>query len=623
MKTITPFFLFILMTLLPGLVSAQIQYLSTIPPYNGGNGSSMIAFNVKAKNAQIEIKELYCTFSSTASQTTTIYYKIDSINGSPTVTTWTVAGTVTHSPTISGVGTMSLIPVPNLSIMIPAGAVYGIAISGANITYTGTGSAPTSPWVIDDANIYINMGTAVGWGGTATSPIQYRQFNGKIGYQLANQKTDAGLTAMGFPPDTICSGNQSVGVTLKNFGPKPLTNVKIGCNINQDSLPTYNWTGNLAVNATAYVPLGSYNFVNGNSYSISAFTKLPNNLPDTFTSNDTIHKPSLMVMPAFLGTISPSTTVNFCTYDSVQVSLNSPTATSWQWYFNGQIIPGANTSSYYIKQAGPYHVWFSNGICSRSSDTIIATAVPAPPAVLTTYTPTTFCYGDSVYLFANTGSGLTYEWKLNNVTIPGATASTYAAKSSGSYKVVVSIPGSCSTNSNVVNVVVKPVHPVNLGPDTTVCGNAVVSLNAGSGASSYLWSTGAQTQTINVDSTGVSYGSKTISVITTKDSCESSDAIIITFIDCTGIDRFEKENTLNIIPNPNTGEFIISNHGFAGKHLDITITDLQGRTVYSEFLSDFNSSQPIKLNTTLSQGVYTLRLSNETKSLSSKLIINN
>jgi gliding motility-associated-like protein len=44
---------------------------------------------------------------------------------------------------------------------------------------------------------------------------------------------------------------------------------------------------------------------------------------------------------------------------------------------------------------------------------------------------------------------------------------------------------------------------IDLGPDTTICQGASIVLNAGSGYSSYLWSTGATTPTINVNSSGI------------------------------------------------------------------------------------------------------------------------
>ena len=489
----------------------------------------------------------------------------------------------------------------------------------------------TSNFIVDIAHYGFTTGISImqgtytgrslfGNAAAASASLQDRLVNFGFDIQPVSQKTDAGITAGLSPADSICAGQQGINVSLKNFGPNAMTSVKIGCKINNDTLTTFNWTGNLAVNATTNVNLGTYNFISGTPYSFSAYTKLPNNLTDTFSSNDTFYKPTLTVLPSFTGTLTPSATVSFCNNDSVLATLTAPTANSWQWYSNGQVIPGAVSSSYYIKQAGSYSVWFSNGICSRFSDTLVASSVPAPPANISTYTPTTFCQGDSVFLFANAGTGLAYEWKLNNVTIPGATASTYAAKLGGIYTVVVSIPGSCSTTSAPVTVTLKPNHPVDLGPDKTVCGNAIVSLDAGSGANTYLWSTGAQTQTINVDSSGVGYGNKIITVITTKDSCASYDTVSITFIDCTGIEDLGQQQYIRVFPNPGKGDFSIE-LPIGITHGTVELRDFSGRLVYKEDFHSTSKSGLINLKTGLLAGVYILSINIHNHIYKEKLII--
>ncbi|MEN9303107.1 MAG: hypothetical protein RL264_1536, partial [Bacteroidota bacterium] len=61
----------------------------------------------------------------------------------------------------------------------------------------------------------------------------------------------------------------------------------------------------------------------------------------------------------------------------------------------------------------------------------------SPTATITAGGATTFCQGASVVLNANTGTGLTYQWKNNDTNISGATAASYTANASGSYTVDV------------------------------------------------------------------------------------------------------------------------------------------------------------------------------------------
>lgn len=75
-------------------------------------------------------------------------------------------------------------------------------------------------------------------------------------------------------------------------------------------------------------------------------------------------------------------------------------------------------------------------------------------------------------------------------------------------------------DSDSVQVTIAP--PPYLGPDTSLCGNAVVSLNAGT-AASYLWNTNDTTQQIAVSTSGQYY------VTTTVGACTFSDTINVTF----------------------------------------------------------------------------------------------
>jgi gliding motility-associated-like protein len=72
------------------------------------------------------------------------------------------------------------------------------------------------------------------------------------------------------------------------------------------------------------------------------------------------------------------------------------------------------------------------------------------------------------------------------------------------------------------SIVVTPGTTVNLGPDQTICPGTSTVLDAGAGYNSYLWSTGATTQKLTIDSAG-SYWVKVKNL-----DCESQDSIKIT-----------------------------------------------------------------------------------------------
>lgn len=65
----------------------------------------------------------------------------------------------------------------------------------------------------------------------------------------------------------------------------------------------------------------------------------------------------------------PITTQNV---NTLYTSANTPSP-AWQWYFNGNLIPGATNLTYVITQAGCYQVTASEAGCTGISDTVCTT----------------------------------------------------------------------------------------------------------------------------------------------------------------------------------------------------------------------------------------------------------
>jgi gliding motility-associated-like protein len=78
--------------------------------------------------------------------------------------------------------------------------------------------------------------------------------------------------------------------------------------------------------------------------------------------------------------------------------------------------------------------------------------------------------------------------------------------------------------SNQAYILLKPAIEIDLGPDTTICSGDVLTLDPGSGYSSYLWSNFTTNPTLNVSTTG------TYSVTVSDGVCSAIDTIIITVI---------------------------------------------------------------------------------------------
>jgi len=103
----------------------------------------------------------------------------------------------------------------------------------------------------------------------------------------------------------------------------------------------------------------------------------------------------------------------------------------------------------------------------------------------------------------------------------GESTSSIMVNQSGIYTVTVTDIGGCEL-SDEVEVTLAPSPVIDLGPSQEVCNTTPLVLDAGAGFSTYVWSTGATTQTINA-TTSASYSVS----VTNEFGCEASDAVFI------------------------------------------------------------------------------------------------
>jgi len=128
------------------------------------------------------------------------------------------------------------------------------------------------------------------------------------------------------------------------------------------------------------------------------------------------------------------------------------------------------------------------------------------------------------------------------------------------------------------------VPEVDLGADSSLCFNYTITLDAGNEGASFLWSTGEETQTIVVDSTGIDGdGNKTISVdVTNSNNCTSADEIILNFYECTGISEVSLITDFKVYPVPNNGSFTISLQSIKNQDAVISVVNPLGSVIYIE-----------------------------------------
>ncbi len=225
------------------------------------------------------------------------------------------------------------------------------------------------------------------------------------------------------------------------------------------------------------------------------------------------------------------------------VTVSGITATTATINWTAPVPPPANGYQYEVRSGGVVAsgtalpgvtAAFVTGLAPLSTDTVYVRSLCAtgqqsgwstgvafntlcagvPPAV-NLGNDTTFCSGNSITLNAG-NPGATYSWNPG-----GASTQTLAVTASGTYSVAVTNAAGCVGRDTIV-VTVAPL-PVNLGNDTVICGGNSVPLDAGNPGATYLWNTGATTQTITVNAAGT-YDV----VVTNANGCVGRDTINVT-----------------------------------------------------------------------------------------------
>ena len=281
-------------------------------------------------------------------------------------------------------------------------------------------------------------------------------------------------------------------------------------------------------------------------------------------------------------TITADGPTTFCAGGNVTLSSSPEAGYLWS--------TGATTPDINITSAGNYTVQVTNASGCQSAASVATSvtvnALPVTP-VITVGGPTNFCDGGSVTLTSSAGTS--YLWSNS------ATTASINITASGNYTVQVSNASGCqsalsaATDVTVNSIPTVPTISAN-GP-TTFCDGGSVILTSSAGTS-YLWSNGATTQSINAATSG-SYNVKVINA----SGCQSA-ASVATVV------------TVNALPAAPTITANGSTNFCAGDSISLTSSNGIGY-----LWSSGETSPGIVVSTA---GSYTVKVANESGCLSAK-----
>ncbi len=377
---------------------------------------------------------------------------------------------------------------------------------GANFTVTGANAlgAATISWSSSGSGTLIN--------GNTISPT----------YIPSNGDRTAGsviltMTVTGTPP---CLGTSTDNMTLLiSSMPVDLTSIsgpQTVCagqsGVNYSAIPVqfatqYNWM--VPSGVTIISGAGTPNIVV--DFSTSAISGNIYVTPASACGSGTMASYAVTVDPAPLTPGSISGPAQVCSNtDNVNYSVTPVTdVTGYQWSLPAgvNLVTGAGTNSITVNFttsaiSGDISVSTFNG-CGASAPSTMAVEVfpiPATPIVVANG-PVEFCEGNTVVL-STTNAYDDYLWST------GETTPQITVAASGTYSVIVEDLNGCSSlvsNEIVVNVHTLGIPEITLSGSPEFCQGENVVLTAEAGFISYLWNTGATTQSITVSVTGDYY----------------------------------------------------------------------------------------------------------------------
>lgn len=165
------------------------------------------------------------------------------------------------------------------------------------------------------------------------------------------------------------------------------------------------------------------------------------------------------------------------------------------------------------------------GVSDSCSFTVTVADSTAPTALCQNVTLQLTAAGTVSLTAADVDGGSSDDCGVNSLAV---SPSTFTCADLGATTVTLTVDdlngnaSSCTSSVAVVDTAGLTFIPVNLGPDGSICNGSTVTLDAGAGQSSYAWSTGDTSQTIQVNMSG-SYAV----TVTSQQGCTGSDIIAL------------------------------------------------------------------------------------------------
>ncbi len=536
---------------------------------DSGSGSSATTLVAAATNvwfhgldfAPCTAPSISSISSSAVCQGNTLALNLSTTGTNPVTYAWTGPNSFTSSsqnPSISN-ATTDASGTYSVTVTNSCGSTNSTVIGTVNSLPTATISAGGATTFCSENSVTLtaSSGSSYLWSsGETTSSISARS-SGNYSVTVTNasncsatsSNTSVTVNSTVTPSVSIASNN---GASICSGSSVTFTATPT----NGGSSPVYQWKLNgvkldvVLTGTNTNFELGSNTLVTFTTSSLNSndviSCDMTSNATCTSTSTVSSNSITMTVTQSVTPTISISSdngsTICAATPTTFTASqTNGGNSPSYQWKING-VNTGSNSANYTSNSLTNNDViscvLTSNNSCASeatatsNSITMVVNSINTPSISIASNIGNSICTGVNTTFTATTnfgGNTPTYQWKVNGSNI-GNNSATFSSTSLANNDAItcdLTSNATCLTSStatsNSITLTVNSLPNPSISGTTSICAGNTTTLDAGAGYVSYLWSNGAETQTI---STGVA-GNYSVTVLDATCSNTSTPVTII------------------------------------------------------------------------------------------------
>jgi len=382
----------------------------------------------------------------------------------PSTTTYTVTGTTLGGCTGTATQIITIYPTPTVTI---SSSTTNIC-SGDSVQLNAAGAASYSWSPVSSLSSSTGSSVYANPGVSTTYTVAAKSANGcPANDSVAITVTPVPIVTVTPPSAGICTGDS----------------VKLAAS----GAAGYTWSPSVGLNTTT-------------GPNVTAIPGASTTYTVTGTNGACSSTASVAISVGTLTVTAIAVSPTIC--NSGSTVINAAGATTYTWLPSSTLSASTGTSVTATPTVTTTYTLVGSSSSSCFDSTTVVITVGAAPSITVSASSNSICSGSTTTLTANGAS--TYTWSPS-ATLSASTGTSVTATPSANitYTVVGTTLGGCS-DSNTVSITVNttPTITITSSGSDSICSGQNVTLIANGSAGNYLWSNGATTSTIVVNSTG-------------------------------------------------------------------------------------------------------------------------